>query len=80
MCAVDREGDQRGPVQRVCGAVECVPRRLVGVEDAIRGSARNEETATRASALAAAGAEPLHYNHLKITLMENLVRRDIRDA
>jgi xanthine dehydrogenase YagS FAD-binding subunit len=64
----------------VCGAVSCVPHRLTQVEQAITGSAKDEATAERASKLAAAGAAPLNFNHFKITLMENLVRRAIRDA
>jgi len=62
----------------VCGAVECVPRRLTGVEDLVRGSPRNEETAHLAASVAARGAVPLNYNGYKIPLMENLVRRAIR--
>lgn len=73
-------GERIADSRLVCGAVECVPRRLVAVEAAIKGSVRNEETATRAAKLAAAGAKPLNFNRYKITLMENLVRRAIRDA
>jgi xanthine dehydrogenase YagS FAD-binding subunit len=65
-------------VRVVCGAVECVPRRLTGVEDLARGSPRNEETANLAASVAARGAVPLNYNGYKIPLMENLVRRAIR--
>ncbi|MEP7311966.1 MAG: xanthine dehydrogenase family protein subunit M [Pseudomonadota bacterium] len=74
------DGDRIGDARLVCGAVECVPRRLTAVEDAIRGSVRNDETATRAGKLAIEGAEPRNFNQFKIPLMENLVRRAIRDA
>ncbi|HEV7631418.1 MAG TPA: xanthine dehydrogenase family protein subunit M [Steroidobacteraceae bacterium] len=74
------EGDRIADARLVCGAVECVPRRLVAVEDAIRGSVRNDETATRAGKLAIEGAEPRGFNQFKVPLMENLVRRAIRDA
>ncbi len=63
-----------------CGGVQCVPRRLKVVEEVIRGSAQDEETAALAASSAARGAAPLNYNHFKIPLMENLVKRAIRDA
>ena len=65
-------------VSVVCGAVQCIPRRLHDVEALLRGRTRNEETATLAGAEAIRGAEPLDYNHFKIPLMENLVKRAVR--
>jgi xanthine dehydrogenase YagS FAD-binding subunit len=73
-------GDVIQDIRVVCGAVECVPRRLTGVEELARGSAKNEETANLAASVAARGAVPLNYNGFKIPLMENLVRRALRDA
>lgn len=64
----------------VCGAVECVPRRLKAVEAVIQGSPHNAETAELAGRSATRGATPLNYNHFKIPLMENLVKRAVRDA
>jgi len=64
----------------VCGGVECVPRRMSVAEDIARGSAKDEETAKLAAGSAARGAVPLNYNHFKISLLENLVMRAIRDA
>ena len=64
----------------VCGAVECVPRRLTDVEDLIRGRVPNESTATEAGELATQGAKPLNYNHFKIPLVKNLVARAVRSA
>ena len=64
----------------VCGAVECVPRRLTDVEDLIRGRVPNESTAAEAGELATQGAKPLNYNHFKIPLMRNLVARAVRNA
>ncbi|MCC3860392.1 FAD binding domain-containing protein [Pseudemcibacter aquimaris] len=61
-----------------CGAVECVPKRLNVVEDIVKGSATNEETAELAAGAASRGASPLNYNHFKIPLMENLVKKVIR--
>lgn len=62
----------------VCGAVECTPRRLEAVENAIRGQQRSEELGARAGELAVDGARPLNYNNFKVPLMANLVNRAIR--
>jgi xanthine dehydrogenase YagS FAD-binding subunit len=62
----------------VCGAVQCVPRRLYDVEALVAGGQRTEEAASMAGAAAVEGAEPLDYNHFKIPLMENLVKRAVR--
>ena len=78
--AMIMEGDTIRSARLVCGAVECVPRRLIDVEKAIVGQSKNEELATRAGKLAAEGAQPLNFNHFKMPLMENLVRRAIREA
>jgi len=64
----------------VCGAVECVPRRLKAVEQAIIGQPKNEDTALIAGRTASQGATPVQYNSYKIPLMENLVRRAVRDS
>jgi xanthine dehydrogenase YagS FAD-binding subunit len=61
-----------------CGAVECVPRRLESVESAIRGQQRSEAVASNAGEMATDGARPLNYNHFKVPLMQNLVKRAIR--
>jgi xanthine dehydrogenase YagS FAD-binding subunit len=67
-------------IRLACGAVECVPRRLTAVEKALIGNTKNEAAANRAGKMAVAGATALNYNHFKVPLMENLVRRAIRDA
>lgn len=67
-------------IRIACGGVECVPRRLNVVEDIVKGGLKDEESATIAGGAASRGAAPLNYNHFKIPLMENLVRRAIRDA
>ena len=74
------DGDTVADIRIVCGAVQCVPRRLNVVEDIVRGSTRDEETISLAAGAAARGATTLNYNHFKIPLMENLVRRAIRDS
>ena len=60
------------------GAVAARPLRLRAVEAAVAGQPRTEATATRAGALAVAGATALRYNGYKIPLMRNLVTRAIR--
>jgi xanthine dehydrogenase YagS FAD-binding subunit len=54
------------------------PRRLVTVENVVRGRARNEETAAAGGAAAIEGAVPLHHNGYKVPLLRNLVTRAIR--
>ncbi len=78
--AFKMDGDRISDSRLVVGAVECVPHRLTAVESAIKGSAKNEETGTRAGKLAIEGATTLNFNQFKIPLMENLVRRAIRGA
>ncbi|MFL2555011.1 MAG: FAD binding domain-containing protein [Candidatus Rariloculaceae bacterium] len=67
-------------IRMAAGAVQCVPRRLTVVEEVVTGSAKDEETAALAGQAAVRGATPLNYNHFKIPLLENLVKRAIRDA
>lgn len=64
----------------VCGAVQCVPRRMRAVERAVRGRALTPEGVEAAGALATKGAEPLTYNAYKVTLVENLVKRALRSV
>ncbi|HEU4627270.1 MAG TPA: xanthine dehydrogenase family protein subunit M [Steroidobacteraceae bacterium] len=74
------DGTKIKTLRMACGAVECVPRRLVEVEQLAAGSEKNEDLATRAGKLAVKGATTLNFNQFKVPLMENLVRRAIRDA
>ena len=74
------DGERITEASLVCGAVECVPHRLTAVEAAIKGSPKDDATGERAGKLAVSGATPLNFNHFKIPLMENLVRRAIRGA
>lgn len=76
--AFKMSGDRIDDARVVCGAVQCVPRRLQGVERMVRGQARSEQLADRAGATAVDGAEPLNFNHFKIPLLENLVKRAVR--
>lgn len=62
----------------VAGAVQATPRRLTSVERAIRGKARDEATANSVATLASRDASPLNYNHFKVPLMDNLVKRAVR--
>lgn len=72
------EQDAISEARFVCGGVACKPHRLRKVEAAARGMRLSEETANTLAALASEGAQPLNYNHFKLPLMENLVRRAIR--
>jgi len=72
-----------GVIRRIrlaSGAVECVPRRLKAVEERITGRAQNDETAMLGGGAAVEGAQPLGFNQFKVPLLQNLVRRAIRDA
>ncbi len=60
------------------GAVECVPRRLRAVENALRGQQRSEQLAEQVAAIAIDGAQPLNYNNFKVPLLGNLVKRVVR--
>ncbi len=74
------ENNTISDIRIACGGVECVPRRLTVVEDIVKGGNKDEESADIAGGAASRGAAPLNYNHFKSPLMENLVRRAIRDA
>ncbi len=74
------EGNTIKNIRVTCGAVECVPRRLTGVEQIVAGNEKSPEVAFRAGRAAVEGATTLKYNQFKVPLMENLVRRAIRDA
>ena len=58
--------------------IELLRERLPELERAVVGKPRNEQTADSVVSLATQGAQPLNYNHFKIPLMENLVRRALR--
>lgn len=63
-----------------CAGVQCTPRRLTAVEALVKGRPRDEKTAELAGRAAIEGARPLNFNEFKIPLMENLVKRAVRDA
>ena len=68
-------------IERIRLAVNGVaahPIRLTRVEEAVRGTPRNDETATLAGNLAILGARPLAHNGYKVPLLRNLVKRAIR--
>lgn len=73
---------RNGVIERVRVAVNGVapyPVRLEDVENAVRGKAPTEETATLGGETAVArGTRPLRHNDYKIPLMRNLVRRSLR--
>jgi xanthine dehydrogenase YagS FAD-binding subunit len=63
-----------------CGGVSCTPRLIKVAEDVVKGSKQDEETAELAGKTATHGARPVTYNQFKVPMMENLVKRAIRDA
>jgi xanthine dehydrogenase YagS FAD-binding subunit len=63
-----------------CGGVSCTPRYLKVVEDVVKGGPQDEESAELAGKTASHGARPVTYNQYKVPMMENLVKRAIRDA
>ena len=76
--AMSLEGGNVTDSRIVCGGVACTPHRLRNVERAVQGQALSEETAELVGPMASEGARPLNYNHFKLPLMENLVRRAVR--
>jgi xanthine dehydrogenase YagS FAD-binding subunit len=76
--AMSLNGNTIDDVRLVVGGVSARPMRLVEVEDAIRGRARNAETAQMAAEASTRGAVTLRHNAYKVPLMQNLVKRAIR--
>ena len=62
----------------VCGGVACTPHRLRNVERAAKGKTLSGDSADTLASLASQGARPLNYNHFKLPMIENLVRRAMR--
>ena len=78
--AISIGGGVISDLRLVCGAVQCTPRRMTDAENAARGKPLNEATAELAGAAARRGAKPLNYNHFKVPLVENLIKRAIRNT
>ncbi len=78
--AMKVDGDRIADIRIAMAGVECVPRRMTVVEEVVKGESLNEDTANLAASSASRGATPLNYNHFKIPLMENLVKRAIRES
>jgi len=78
--AMKVSGETITDIRMACGGVQCVPRRLTVVEEVVKGGPKNEESANLAASSASRGATPLNYNRFKIPLMENLVKRAIRES
>ncbi len=78
--AIKFNGSTIEDIRIACGGVECVPKRLKVVESVVKGSVNDDETAALAGQSAIRGSTPLNHNHFKIPLMENLVKRAIRNS
>ncbi len=76
--AMTVEGGAIKQARIVVGGVAAKPMRLKAVEDSLRGEKISEETAELAGQTAIWGAKPLNYNHYKVPLMKNLVKRAVR--
>ncbi|MEQ8313106.1 MAG: xanthine dehydrogenase family protein subunit M [Gammaproteobacteria bacterium] len=61
----------------VAGAVQTTPRRLTDIENAVRGQAKNAQTAESVKNMASEGARVLAHNGFKVPLLQNLVKRAI---
>ncbi|MCH7748782.1 MAG: FAD binding domain-containing protein [Acidobacteria bacterium] len=77
--AIQESGGMIQDVRVVVNGVAPTPVRLRAVENAIRGKARNEQTAEQAGNIAIQGVAPLTHNGFKVNLLKNLVKRSIRD-
>lgn len=75
--ALRLSGERIQDLRLVLNAVAAHPLRLVRVENAVRGKARDAATAELAGNLALEGAQPLHHNEYKLTLVRNLVKRAV---
>jgi xanthine dehydrogenase YagS FAD-binding subunit len=62
------------------GAVENRPRLVRGAGASLSGEQKGEEIAAIVGKTSVRGARPLNFNQYKIPLMQNLVKRAIRDA
>lgn len=78
--AMKVENDAIADIRLACGGVACVPLRLTVVEEVVKGGPPNDASADLAASAATRGATPLNYNGFKIPLMENLVKRAIRES
>jgi xanthine dehydrogenase YagS FAD-binding subunit len=67
-------------IRMAANGVSARPRRLVTVEQVVRGRAPDEATQNAAGEAAIAGAQPLQHNGYKVPLLRNLVRRAIRGS
>ncbi len=65
-------------IRVVVNGMAPTPRRLMAVEDAVRGQQVSDQTAERAGQLAIEGVKPLAHNGYKVPLLRNLVTRSIR--
>ena len=77
--AMQESGGTIQDARVVVNGVAPTPVRLRAVENAIRGQARNEQTAEQAGNVAIQGVAPLTHNGFKVNLLKNLVKRSIRD-
>lgn len=73
--AMQMSGSTIDDARFIAGAVECKPRRLTAVENAVRGQPRDAATAAAIGTLASDGARVLAHNGYKVPLIDNLVKK-----
>ena len=78
--AIKAQGGKITHARIAVGGVAPRPLRLTAVEESLIGQPANEETAALAGQTAVWDARPLNFNHFKVPLMENLVKRAVRGA
>ena len=78
--AIKVDGGVISAARVAVGGVENRPRLVTVAVEALPGERKGEEIAGIVGKGAVRGARPLNFNHFKIPLMENLVKRAIRDA
>jgi len=76
--SVNTSGATIAEMRMVVNGVAARPYRLAAVEAAVKGRARDKQTAEMAAELAVQGAVPLRHNAYKIPLVKALVKRAIR--
>ena len=76
--AMRLEGGTVQALRIAANGVSARPRRLITVEQVLRGRRPDDAALTEAGEAAIAGAEPLQHNGYKVPLLRNLVKRAIR--
>jgi xanthine dehydrogenase YagS FAD-binding subunit len=74
---IDWNGKQVQTARIVLGGVAGIPWRIPEAEKLLAGRKIDEASATQVSETAVSNAEPLQWNHYKVTMVRNLLKRAI---